>query len=67
MVSKKWNHQRTSANKMLAGAMAFPVNFRAFSFNLFSFSDIGFQATFFKLTIGEDVYSMLQNLIYFLI
>ncbi len=50
---------------MLAGAMAFPMNFRAFSFNLFSFSDIGFQATFFKLTIGEDIYSMLQNLIYF--
>lgn len=50
---------------MLAGAMAFPMNFRAFLFNLFSFSDIGFQATFFKLTIGEDVYSMLQNLIYF--
>ena len=50
---------------MLAGAMAFPMNFRAFLFNLFSFSDIGFQAAFFKLTIGEDVYSMLQNLIYF--
>ena len=50
---------------MLAGAIAFPMNFRAFLFNLFSFSDIGFQATFFKLTIGEDVYSMLQNLIYF--
>ena len=50
---------------MLAGAMAFPMNFRAFSFNLFSFSDIGFQASFYKLTIGEDVYSMLQNLIYF--
>ncbi len=52
---------------MLAGAMAFPMNFRAFSFNLFSFSNIGFQASFFKLTIGEDVYLMFQNLIYFLI
>ena len=52
---------------MLAGAMAFPMNFRAFLFKLFSFYDIVFQATFFKLTIGEDVYSMLQNLIYFLI